>query len=228
MPADNPLHRALYLTGPTASGKTAVGMALARRIDAEIIALDSMTLYRGMDIGTAKPTDEERKGIPHHLIDVLEPSESASVAVYREWAIEVSRQIEARGKRVLFVGGTALYLKALLRGLFDGPAADAEVRRGLEAEAELVGDRHGMPAPANSDPITAARLHPNDRRRIILRARSRSGDGAAVVGLADRAWNVRPAASRSGSIGPERRFGDGLTCVSSGCSRMALSKRSAG
>src|SRR5271154_4170278 len=83
----DPFHRAIYLTGPTASGKSAVGVALARRLDAEIIALDSMTLYRGMDIGTAKPTEDERGGIPHHLIDVLDPWESASVAEYRNWAL---------------------------------------------------------------------------------------------------------------------------------------------
>jgi tRNA dimethylallyltransferase len=155
------------LTGPTASGKSAVGVALARRLNAELIALDSMTLYRGMDIGTAKPTDAERGGVPHHLIDVLEPAESASVALYREWALDVASSIEAKGKRVLFVGGTALYLKALLRGLFDGPAADPEFRRCLEDEA----DREGVAALharlAMVDPISAARLHPNDRRRII-------------------------------------------------------------
>ncbi len=119
----NPFHRAIYLTGPTASGKTAIGVALAQRLDAEVIALDSMTLYRGMDIGTAKPTLAERGGIPHHLIDVIDPWEAASVAAYRGWAKEAARQVEERGKRALFVGGTALYLKALLRGLFEGPAA---------------------------------------------------------------------------------------------------------
>src|SRR5262245_36317169 len=117
-------HRVFYLTGPTASGKTAVGVALARRLGAEVIALDSMTLYRGMDIGTAKPTLAEREGIPHHLIDVLDPWESASVAAYRTWAAEAISGIESRDHRVLFVGGTPLYLKALLRGLFEGPSAD--------------------------------------------------------------------------------------------------------
>src|SRR5438067_1747377 len=117
-------HRAVYLTGPTASGKTAVGVALARRLGAEIVAMDSMTIYRGMDIGTAKPTMAERGGIPHHLIDVIEPWESASVADYRHWARDAVATIERRGRRVLFVGGTPLYLKALLRGLFEGPGSD--------------------------------------------------------------------------------------------------------
>ena len=118
---DNVFHRAIYLTGPTASGKTAVGVALAQRSGAEVIALDSMTLYRGMDIGTAKPTLAERGGIPHHLIDVIDPWEAASVSAYRDWAREAATQVEERGKRPLFVGGTPLYLKALLRGLFEGP-----------------------------------------------------------------------------------------------------------
>src|SRR5258708_5815268 len=136
----NPFHRALYLTGPTASGKTAVGVALAGRIGAEVVALDSMTLYRGLDIGTAKPTEAERGGVPHHLIDMLAPWESASVADYRQWAAEAVTDIESRGHRVVFVGGTPLYLKALLRGLFEGPAAAPEVRLALEAEADAQGD----------------------------------------------------------------------------------------
>src|SRR4051794_29504341 len=103
----NPLHRAIYLTGPTASGKTAVGVALARRLDAEVVALDSMTLYRGLDVGTAKPSAAERGGVPHHLIDVLDPWESASVAAYRAWALAAVAVIAARGRRALFVGGTA-------------------------------------------------------------------------------------------------------------------------
>lgn len=160
------LHRAFYLTGPTAVGKTAVGVALAQRLDAEIVALDSMTLYRGMDIGTAKPTSEERKEVPHHLIDRLDPWESASVATYRQWALEVVAEVEGRGKRALFVGGTALYLKALLRGLFEGPSADAALRRELEEEAGRLGDAVLHARLAELDAVTAARLHPNDRRRV--------------------------------------------------------------
>jgi tRNA dimethylallyltransferase len=163
----NPFHHAVYLTGPTASGKTAVGVLLARRLNAEIIALDSMTLYRGMDIGTAKPTPAERGGVVHHLLDVLDPWEAASVAEYRAWALAALEGIEARGKRVLFVGGTALYLKVLLRGLFEGPAADPDLRRRLEREAEERGDRALHERLETLDPDTAARLHLHDRRRII-------------------------------------------------------------
>jgi tRNA dimethylallyltransferase len=161
------LIRANYLTGPTAVGKTAVGVSLARRLGAEVIALDSMTLYRGMDIGTAKPTMAERGGIPHHLIDVLDPWESASVAEYRRWAIEAAEQIESRGNRVLFVGGTALYLKALLRGLMPGPGADPVIRQRLEREADELGTESLHRRLVALDPATAARLHPNDLRRIV-------------------------------------------------------------
>jgi tRNA dimethylallyltransferase len=164
---DDPFHRAIYLTGPTASGKTAVGVALARRLGAEVVALDSMTLYRGMDVGTAKPTPAERGGVPHHLIDVLDPWESASVARYRDWAAEAVAEIEARGRRVVFVGGSGLYLKALLRGLFEGPGADPALRLGLESEALARGDAALHARLAALDPAAAARLHPNDRRRVV-------------------------------------------------------------
>jgi tRNA dimethylallyltransferase len=164
---ETPPHRAIYLTGPTAVGKTAVGVALARRLGAEVVALDSMTLYRGMDIGTAKPGPDERGGIPHHLIDVLDPWESASVAAYRAWALAMVSEVEARGCRVLFVGGTALYLKALLRGLCEGPAADPTLRRELEEVADRLGDAALHARLAEHDPTTARRLHPNDRRRVV-------------------------------------------------------------
>jgi tRNA dimethylallyltransferase len=157
----------IYLTGPTASGKSAVGVELAMAIGAEVIALDSLTLYRGMDIGTAKPTVEQRGGIPHHLIDVLDPWEAASVAEYRGWALEKVREVASRGKRALFVGGTALYLKAMLRGLFDGPGASPALRARLEAEAERLGEAALHDRLARVDPAAAARLHPNDRRRVV-------------------------------------------------------------
>ena len=191
-PPPDPLRRALYLTGPTAVGKTAVGVALARRLGAEVIALDSMTLYRGLDIGTAKPTAAERGGVPHHLIDVLDPWEAASVADYRAWASATVEEIETRGKRALFVGGTALYLKALLRGLFAGPSADPDLRRDLEAEADRLGDAALHARLAARDPATAARLHPNDRRRIV-----RALEVLALTGRPLSAWQVehdRPAA----------------------------------
>ncbi len=164
---DDPLRQALYLTGPTASGKTAVGVALAEILGAEVVAMDSMTLYRGMDIGTAKPSVEERRGVPHHLLDLLHPWESASVADYRAWALSAVEAIQARGRRPLFVGGTALYLKTLLRGLFDGPGADPDLRARLEADADRLGGEALHARLVQGDPVSAARLHPADRRRVI-------------------------------------------------------------
>src|SRR5262245_47514749 len=123
------------LTGPTACGKTALALELAERIGGEIVALDSMTVYRGMDIGTAKPTATERARVPHHLIDVLDPWESLTVAWWLAQAESACAEIAARGKRPIFVGGTPFYLKALLHGFFPGPPADEELRRTLEEEA---------------------------------------------------------------------------------------------
>jgi tRNA dimethylallyltransferase len=162
-----PFQNALVLTGPTASGKTALGIEWAEQLGAEIISMDSMALYRGMDIGTAKPSAEERRRVPHHLIDVLDPWESASVAWWLERAAGCCREIESRGKRVLFVGGTPLYLKALMHGLFDGPPADPELRRRLMEEAEAAGRAALHARLARVDPASAARLHPNDLHRIV-------------------------------------------------------------
>jgi tRNA dimethylallyltransferase len=158
---------ALILTGPTASGKSALAVELAERLGAEIVSMDSMALYRGMDVGTAKPDADQRHRVPHHLIDVLDPWQSASVAWWLGQAAECVRSIEARGKRALVVGGTPLYLKALLHGLFDGPPADADLRRRLSDEAERLGGAALHARLAAVDPASAARLHANDVRRII-------------------------------------------------------------
>jgi tRNA dimethylallyltransferase len=157
----------LILTGPTGSGKSALAIALAKAINAEIVALDSMTLYRGMGIGTAKPTLAERHEVPHHLIDVLDPNESASVAWYLERAAACVADIQQRGKRVLFVGGTPFYLKAMLFGLFESPPADHDVRKRWEAKAEQEGGDWLHLQLQQVDSITANRLHPNDVRRVV-------------------------------------------------------------
>ena len=158
---------ALILTGPTACGKTALALELAERIGAEIVGMDSMTVYRGMDIGTAKPTAKERGRVPHHLIDALDPWESATVAWWLRNAEQACRDITARGKQPLFVGGTPFYLKALLHGLFPGPPANDELRRELEAEAQRDGKEALHAQLAAIDPKTAARLHPNDVHRVV-------------------------------------------------------------
>jgi tRNA dimethylallyltransferase len=155
-----------FLSGPTASGKTAVSLELAQRIGGEIISLDSMAVYRGMDIGTAKPSIDDRRAAPHHLIDVVDPHETFSVAQYVAAAHEAIASIRARGREALFVGGSPLYLKAMLRGLFQGPAADWSFRKQLNARIEREGAAVLHAELAKVDPIAAERLHPNDGRRI--------------------------------------------------------------
>lgn len=162
-----PLATVLCLTGPTAGGKTSTGIELAKLLGAEIVSLDSMALYRGMDIGTAKPSAAERAAVPHHLIDVIEPHEEFSVAQYVAAVREVDAEIRSRGRQTLLVGGTPLYLKALLRGLFEGPPADWELRHRWEALAKQEGDDALHARLALVDPAAAAKLHPNDMRRII-------------------------------------------------------------
>ena len=156
-----------FLTGATASGKTKVSLELARILGAEIISLDSMAIYRGMDIGTAKPDSAQRSAVPHHLIDIVDPPESFSVSEYRDSALKKIREIHESGKQVLFVGGTALYLKALLRGLFEGPPADWDFRKEIEQEIENSGAEFLHQRLAMIDPVSAHKLHENDHRRII-------------------------------------------------------------
>lgn len=161
------LQKCWFLAGPTASGKSATGIALAERIGAEIVCLDSMTIYRGMDIGTAKPTPEERARVPHHLLDIRDPHEEFSTAEYMTAALAACESIIASGKIPLFVGGTGLYLRSLLRGVFEGPAADWALRREFEQYVEDHGAEALHARLAAVDPPTARRLHVNDQRRVI-------------------------------------------------------------
>ncbi|QEG21581.1 tRNA (adenosine(37)-N6)-dimethylallyltransferase MiaA [Mariniblastus fucicola] len=156
-----------FLTGATASGKSSTSLELAKRINAEIISLDSMAIYRGMDIGTAKPPVEERGDIPHHLIDIRDPSETFSTSQYRDAALQTIDAVRSRGKEVLFVGGTALYLKALLRGMFEGPPADWEFRKKVEDEIKESGGEFLHERLQMVDPVAAHNIHPNDHRRLI-------------------------------------------------------------
>ncbi len=161
------LRRCRVLAGPTACGKSAAAVELAQRIGAEILSLDSMAVYRGMDVGTAKPTAEEQSRVPHHLLDLVEPAAEFSVAEYLSAAAAACRDVIERGKTPLFVGGTGLYLRSLLRGVFEGPAAAPELRRELETEAARSGPAALHDRLRSLDPATAARLHPNDVRRVV-------------------------------------------------------------
>ena len=158
--------RAIALAGPTASGKTAAALAVAREHGAEIISVDSALVYRGMDIGTAKPSPAERAQAPHHLIDIRDPLQAYSAAEFAADAQRLVGEINARGRPALLAGGTMLYFKALFEGLDEMPAADPVVRAELEAQAT----ERGWPALhaelAQVDPPTAARLAPNDSQRI--------------------------------------------------------------
>lgn len=161
------VHDCWFLTGATASGKTSVALHMAERLNAEIISMDSMAIYRDMNIGTAKPTCEEQARIDHHLIDIVDPVDEYSVSQYVDAANRLIEQISGRGRDVLFVGGTPLYLKSLLRGIFEGPPADWEFREQVEAEVKRVGNAALHERLQQVDPLSAARLHPNDVRRII-------------------------------------------------------------
>ena len=158
--------RAYALLGPTASGKSALAMALAARFPLEIVSMDSAQVYRGMDIGTAKPSPAERERVRHHLVDLLDPTERYSAGRFRADAVRAIGEIQGRGKVALIVGGTMLYFKALAQGIAELPTAEPGLRAQIDARAA----RHGWPALhadlAKVDPVTAARLAPGDAQRI--------------------------------------------------------------
>ena len=157
----------VVITGPTATGKTGLAISLAKAHRAEVVSADSMQVYRGFDIGTAKPSASELEGIPHHLIDIVEPDEPFDAARFVTMADEIITDIASRGKQVLVVGGTGLYIRALIRGLQKGPSPDPSLRKQLMSRA----DAEGWPALHATllklDPPTGERLHPNDGVRIL-------------------------------------------------------------
>lgn len=156
----------IAIVGPTASGKTALSLELARRLDAEIVGADSRQVYRRLDIGSAKPTAAQRAAVPHHLIDVADPDEDFDCARFRALAQAAIDDIRARGRRVIVVGGTGLYVKVLRHGLFPGPPRDETLRARLAAEEQAEpGTLHRRLLAV--DPASAARLHPRDRVRLV-------------------------------------------------------------
>lgn len=162
----NPKPLAIFLMGPTASGKTDLAIALRQQLPVEVISVDSALIYKGMDIGTAKPTAAELALAPHHLIDILDPAESYSAMNFRADALQAMQEISEQGKIPLLVGGTMLYYKALLDGLSPLPSADPEIRQQIEQKAEQFGWNTLHQELSQIDPISAARINPNDSQRI--------------------------------------------------------------
>ena len=160
------LSPAIFLMGPTASGKTALSVQLAQALGGEIISVDSALVFKGMDIGTAKPTFEERGGIPHHLIDILDPSEAFSTGQFRTQALDLMATITRRGKIPILVGGTMLYFNALFNGLAVLPEANPEIRAKLDQDLKRLGKEALHQRLAAVDPLAAARIHPNDPQRV--------------------------------------------------------------
>jgi tRNA dimethylallyltransferase len=183
---------AILLIGPTASGKSALAMALANRFPIEIISVDSAQVYRGMNIGTAKPSAAERAAVPHHLIDIIDPTESYSAARFGADALSLMKQVTERGRLPLLVGGTMLYFRALREGLSELPESDAQVRAQIDAEAA----ERGWPALhaelAKLDARTAARLKPNDSQRIQRALEVYRLSGRPMSALLSRPRQQRP------------------------------------
>ncbi|WP_296266043.1 tRNA (adenosine(37)-N6)-dimethylallyltransferase MiaA [Pseudomonas sp. UBA6562] len=188
---------AIFLMGPTAAGKTDLAIELTRHLPCELISVDSALVYRGMDIGTAKPDKATLAAHPHRLIDILDPAQSYSAAEFRRDALQAMAEISARGNIPLLVGGTMLYYKALLDGLADMPAADAQVRAELEHLAQTQGLEALHRQLAEVDPVSAARIHPNDPQRLI-----RALEVYRVSGLSMTAHRARQLAeSRDADAG---------------------------
>ena len=161
------MNNIICVVGPTASGKTGLAVALARRYNGEVVSCDSMQIYRTMDVGTAKPTEEEKDGIAHHMIDIVDPAEPFSVGRYVEMADPVVQDILSRGKTCVVCGGTGLYAESLMAGRSFAPYPETGRRQALEQLAEREGIEAVLELLRQVDPESAARLHPSDRRRII-------------------------------------------------------------
>ena len=183
---------AIALMGPTASGKTRLAIQLAQALNGEVISVDSALVYRGMDIGTAKPSLEEREGVPHHLIDILDPAEAFSTGQFREQALALMADITARGRLPILAGGTMLYFNALFHGLSELPAADESLRRQIDEEAVRLGWAKLHEELARVDPQAAARIHPNDPQRIQRALEVYRLSGVPLSELCDRGRSKPP------------------------------------
>jgi tRNA dimethylallyltransferase len=200
-----PLPLALFLMGPTASGKTDLAIRLREHYPVEIISVDSALIYRGMDIGTAKPTQEELALAPHGLINILDPTESYSAADFRRDALTMMDEIVAQGKIPLLVGGTMLYYKALLEGLSPLPAADSAVRQQIEQEAQCLGWDALHEQLKAIDPISAARIHPNDPQRLSRALEVYRISGKTLTELTQVKGEPLPFRVKQFAIAPKER-----------------------
>jgi len=185
-------NRKILILGVTGSGKGRLAFELAEAFGAEIISIDSMKVYRRMDIGTAKPPEEARRRIKYHLIDVVEPSESFSVGLFLDCASSAVEQIKAAGKPVIAVGGTALYIKALLYGLFEGPGRDEDLRSELDERARKQGLEQLYLELQNVDPAAAQNIHPNDAKRIIRALEVHTITGRPISSMQQQ-WQAEPS-----------------------------------
>ncbi|MGY3925968.1 tRNA (adenosine(37)-N6)-dimethylallyltransferase MiaA [Aeromonas simiae] len=196
---------AIFLMGPTASGKTDLAMALTRALPCDIISVDSALIYRGMDIGTAKPSQAELAAAPHRLIDILDPAQSYSAADFRRDALREMADIAGRGRIPLLVGGTMLYFKALLEGLSPLPSADPEVRRQLEDEAARLGWQALHDELKRIDPVAGARIHPNDPQRLSRALEVYRISGKTLTELTQIQGEALPYRVSQFAIAPEER-----------------------
>ncbi|WP_109079300.1 tRNA (adenosine(37)-N6)-dimethylallyltransferase MiaA [Aggregatibacter kilianii] len=196
---------AIFLMGPTASGKTDLAIQLRQHLPVEVISVDSALIYRGMDIGTAKPSKAELALAPHRLIDICDPAESYSAANFRADALREMQDIHAQGKIPLLVGGTMLYYKALLEGLSPLPSADEKVRSEIEAKAAVVGWAELHQALGKIDPISAQRINPNDSQRINRALEVFYLTGKTLTELTEQKGDALPYDILQFAIAPEQR-----------------------
>ncbi|GAC13640.1 tRNA (adenosine(37)-N6)-dimethylallyltransferase MiaA [Aliiglaciecola lipolytica] len=196
---------AIFLMGPTASGKTDLALEISKKLPCEIISVDSALIYRGMDIGTAKPSVEELSQVPHRLIDIIDPIESYSVANFRVDALKAMQEITQNGKIPLLVGGTMLYFKSLVDGLSNLPAANSEVREKLQNEAVNIGWSELHKRLEEVDPVSAARIHPNDPQRLLRALEVFEISGKTMTELTAEKTNSLPYSVKEFALMPSDR-----------------------
>ncbi|MEL6104880.1 MAG: tRNA (adenosine(37)-N6)-dimethylallyltransferase MiaA [Planctomycetota bacterium] len=189
------VERVVVLTGPTASGKTALALEVAERLNGEILSLDSIAVYHGMDIGTAKPSETDRERVAHHMIDLVTPDEDYSVARYLQEAHRIVDDLAANGRKAIFVGGTPMFLKAVLRGFDPGPPPDWDFRKSVEQDLERYGQEALRRRLIQVDPLSAAKIDPGDTRRMIRALEVSKSTGRPLSHRQIQFERARPASS---------------------------------